>query len=383
MKGLKKLFAIMLAFAMVAGIMGVTPAEAKAKQQLGVPFQLNGSCWLDELIYGGYTEEGFVPETDAEYSMSYEMYVPLRAFNEWNIGSTFENGGWTDADNPCGKLSIRPFICWYSDVAHAEYRMNDFNNWDVNHYFKDGDEFIIDGLWTEETGSLFVEDVEGPGVMTAKIVDDMVKVTVKDLKALGCEITYASDETGWEPTPFEGSFDGSEDMMFGLFFGEWIGGDQVETLYVTSASVKMNGKTIWKASVNTEWNAGNVTYDLGKTDEEGSELFDCCEVKAVPFNTSAVKLSKSKVEVKAKKSASVKVTTMNIADVPGEGFGEEDRFPVTVKVADKVSVKSTDKKIATAKLKNGKIKITGKKKGTAKILVTVSDVTKEIAVTVK
>ena len=110
MKCVKKLLALALAFVMVAGLMTVTPAEAKSKQLVGVPMQMNGSGWFEDLIYGGYVKEGFVPKTDAEYSVSYEMYVPIRAFDEWMEGSIDPEGGWADADNPAGKLCIQPFI---------------------------------------------------------------------------------------------------------------------------------------------------------------------------------------------------------------------------------------------------------------------------------
>lgn len=381
MKNFRKLFAVVLAFALVIGLAQITPAEAKAKKQIGVPIQVNGADWFDPLIYGGYTEEGFIPKVNADYSVSYVLYVPLRAFDEWMLASIDPEGGWAEPDDPVGKFSIAPCIYWHSEERQTDYRLETFNFWDVNHAHKAGDEFIIDGLWTPEDGSLFVDDVEGEGVMKAELIGDMVKITVKDLKATSREINYFNDENNWEPIPFEGSFDGKEDMLLGFYFNQWIGGDEVETVYLASASIKMGKKTIWKASVSTEWYSGNVSYDTGNKKEDGGVEFGNCEVTAVPFNTSFLTLAKDTVSVKAKKSVSVKYTTMNtVASLPAYAFENGD---ITLDLADKVTVKTSDKKIATASIKNGKIKIKGKKKGTASIIVSSNGINKEIKVTVK
>ena len=364
MKGLKKLLAAMLAMAMVVGLFAAAPAEAKSKKKLvGIPCQINGTSWVDMWAYGHYVKD-VVPKTDAQYAVSYELYVPFVAFSEWN-----ESGQWDDEDetNLFGKLCLQPNIVWHSSDENGEpldIFIRDFNEWGVNHALKwADDEFTIDGLWTEETGSLFVEDVEGEGVMTIDRIDDMVKITVKNLKAFSNEMLCAGQADEWEEKPFEGKLDGTESLNFQLQFHQWIGGDQVETVYLSSASISMNGKTIWKALMDTENATGSPVIATDAIDPEGFIIFDAIESPAVSFNTAYLTLAKDTVEVKAKKSVSVKVTTMN----PG----------------DKVTVKSSSKKIATVKLKNGKVKITGKKKGTAKITVTNNGVSKEISVTVK
>ena len=383
MKNFRKLFAVVLAFAMIIGLTQITPAEAKAKKLIGVPIQINGAGWFDPLIYGGYiySEEGIVPKVDADYSVSYELYVPLRAFDEWMLASIAPEGGWADPDDPVGKFTIAPYIYWHSEERQTDYRLETFNFWDVNHARQGGDEFIIDGLWTEETGSLFVNDVEGKDVMKAELVGDMVKITVTDLNAHGREINYFNDENKWEPTPYEGEFDGKEDMLFGLYINQWIGGDEVETVYVTSASVRMDNQIIWEAGISTEHNSGNVSYATGNKNDEGGVEFGRCENAAVPFNTSLLTVAKEKVSVKAKKSVSVKVTTMNTADkIPAHDFDNGD---MVLNLADKVTVKTSDKKIATVSFKNGKVKIKGKKKGSATITVSANGVSKKIKVTVK
>ena len=170
-------------------------------------------------------------------------------------------------------------------------------------------------------------------------------------------------------------------MLLGFYFNQWIGGPEIETIYVTSASIKMGKKTVWKASISTEWNSGNVMYPTGNKNEEGGEEFAHCEVTAVPFNTSFLTVAKDKVEVKAKKSVNVKFTTMNTADnLPAHAFELGD---VVLNLADKVTVKTSDKKIATASVKNGKVKIKGKKKGAATITVSANGVEKKINVNVK
>ena len=364
MKGLKKLLAVMLAMAMVAGLFAAVPAEAKAKKKLvGIPCEVNGSCWIDMWAYGDYVKEGIVPKKNGQYAVSYELYIPFTAFSEWNVGGQWDE----DEENLFGKVCLLPSIVWHAADENGgpkDIIMRYFNEWGINHALKwADDEFTIDGLWTEETGSLFVDDVEGEGVMRVDRVDDMVKVTVKNLKAYNKDIVSVSEADNWEEKPFEGEFDGTEQLNFVLSFHQWIGGDPIETVYLSSASISMDGKTIWKASMDTKNNAGSPVIATDEVDEDGWIVFTDIETPAVQFNTAYLTLAKNKVEVKAKKSVSVKVSTMN----PG----------------DKVTVKSSDKKIATVKLKNGKVKITGKKKGTAEIIVTNNGVSQKIAVTVK
>ena len=364
MKGFKKLLSALLVLAMVVSFSAVTPAEAKAKKLVGLPMQINGECWVDMWAFGDYVKEGFVPKNGAQYSVSYELYIPYVAFNEWN-----EYGQWDDEDptNLTGKVCLLPAISWWASDENGEpidIRLGDFNEWTINHALKaPADDFVFDGLWTEEEGSKFPDDIEGKGVMNAELVDNMVKITVKDLKATSTNITYACAADDWEEKPFEDDFDGTEKMNFGLQFHEWIGGKKVETVYLASASVKMDGKTIWKASMSTKDIAGSPLVDSGKLDEEGNVIFDVVEIPAVQFNTANLTVAKDSVKIKAKKTASVKVATMN----PG----------------DKVTVKTSDKKIATVSYKNGKVKIKGKKAGKATITVTANGTIKEIAVTVK
>ncbi len=363
MKGFKKILSAAVSLAMVFGLAAASPVTARAEEKIGIPMEINGKCWLDLWAYGAYVEEGFVPKKDAQYSVSYELFIPFKALTEWNELGQFDPD---DPENFIGKVCQQPKIKWVANDENGEreIQLYDFNEWHINHGSKGSKEDLwLDGLYTEETGSVHPSTVEGPGVVTLGLADDMVCLKVNSQKATSKELKYVSAATNWEAKSFDGEFTGTEDLRFGLAFSQWIGGDKVETVYLSYASVEMDGRIIWSAGLPTDDIAGCPMFSTGKKDSEGLVVFADKESPAVKFNTFALKLSKSKVKVAPKKSVTVKV--------------------VTTRTGDKVKVKTSDKKIATAKYSKGKLTITGKKAGTAKITVTANGTKKVIKVTVK
>ena len=124
---------------------------------------------------------------------------------------------------------------------------------------------------------------------------------------------------------------------------------------MTDMEVKCDGKSVFKADTDTNEKIGTIWSHI--TEEE---------TKTAPqtFNSS-VKVASSKVTVKAKKKAQVKVTTLFKGD--------------------KVTVSSNKMSVATASYsaKTGKVTIVGKKAGKAVISVKTGGATKKISVTVK
>ena len=357
MKIIKKLVAIVLCLALATTLFAPSPAEAKKKTLLGVPVHVSGEGAVELLVNGNYEKDGIELDEDADFYLSYVLYVPKVGFDKWWNESNLESkGGWIPDDDPIGSISITPYIhLWSRSKQDQSLKLFTNNQWTVNHSLKSGNEFDI-SRWTEEFGVQVVDDVEGKGVMTAEIVDDMVKITVKDLPATTHEWMVAKDGTAWgEEKPNEDGFIGDEDMLFCLRIEQWTGKTDVETCYITDASIRMGKEVIWKDRIESNGNAGLENGDI--TDGETVSR------DAVAFNTSYLTVAKDSIKIAKKKTARVKVTTMT-AD-------------------DKVEVSSSNKKIATATLKKGKVKIKGKKAGSAVITVKANGVSKEIKVIVK
>ncbi|MBO4396466.1 MAG: Ig-like domain-containing protein [Eubacterium sp.] len=320
-----------LAFALIFGVGAVKPANAATLKGLVAPITIKASDgWGSTNISHWFGPDSYTTDFSA-YSVSADVYIPKTAFA--NDGKPVHVNA---------EISF-----WFEDLDKSGLLPMLRENEIMVGYDKDNNNYWYNG-WNESEQ----KDVELPFVKSVTAVDDMVKVEIVDAPVSS---TLYTDE--WdEATDFQKPWtDAIPEKNGHINASVRLGGETpfAGKFAVSNVSVKVGDKTLTvdynsKENIGDAW--GDVEQNIG-------------ELKATGFNTTALTVAKTSVSVKAKKSASIKVTTMFDGD--------------------KVTVSSSSKKIATATYKKGKVTIKGVKKGKATVTVKANGATKKIKVTVK
>ena len=327
---MKNSIAVMLAFALAFGV-GIIPAKAAEKNVgLVAPITIQ-SGWGSTNITHWFGPDSY--STDfSSYKVSADVYFPrtmIDGANDPNVCIATEISLWVEDTDQSAQLPM----------ARENEIIVGFN--------KEAKEFWYNGY--DEKAQ---KDVELPFVKSVTAVGDMVKVEIVDAPVLSTLYTTDWDEATDFPKPWTAAI--PEKNVHVNARVRLAGGNAFKGKFaVSNVSLKIGEKVL-----DVDYNAKE---DIG--DAFGDVEGDIGPQKAASFNTSAVAVAKSSVSVKAKKSASVKVTTMFDGD--------------------KVTVSSSSKKVATATYKKGKVTIKGVKKGKATITVKANGKSKKIKVTVK
>ncbi len=315
---------ITLALTLALGICTVPTEAAKAKGLIAPLTVKDGwgsstvSYWLGPDAY----------TTDfSSYKISGDVYVPASFFKNRDI-----------------VLSLNAELNFYQESSNTSFYLNSQREFRLIY-----DENIKDyyfWAWDDEKQT----DATVPYVKSVKKVGDMVKIQIVDESLLTTPSSNDVDESTNSFKPYTGDIPESGmdvNAQFRLSTDQKFSGQ----FAVANVKVKAGGK-VATPDYKSEVAIGQVKDEKGET----------IDLKPTAFNTSLLSVSKTSVQVKAKKSASVSVSTMLSGD--------------------KVKVSTSAKKIATATYKNGKLTIKGLKKGSAVISVKANGKTKKIKVTV-
>ena len=212
---------------------------------------------------------------------------------------------------------------------------------------------LDDEIWVNHWDEATQTDMEAPYANVSK-VDDMYKASVTDI---AIDPKLYSDE--WDDSINDNkAWTDAVPTAASITPRINIYKDSSKTFStkfsVTNVVVKKNGEVVFTSDVSGKDVIGGNWVDA---DEKYTEL------AAQSFNTKGLTLSSTKASVKAGKKLNIKVATMFAGD--------------------KVSVKSSKNKIATASYKNGKLTIKGVNKGKATITVSSAYGKKNVKVTVK
>lgn len=281
-------------------------------------------------ISSGANIEYWGPEGDLTdstgYTVSYDLYVPTTILEKNQPGLHVDTclPFWLESEGKGGQLLAESFDFGLDEEI-----------W-VNH-------------WDEATQT----DMDAPYATVTK-VDDMYKVTVTDITV---DSKLYSDEWDDSINGFKEWTD-AVPTSTGISARVSIYKDSSKSFStkfsVTNVVIKKNGEVVFTSDVS-------VSDKIGGTYTNADDIYT--ESAAQSFNTKGLTVSKTKATIKKGKKTTAKVTTM---------FN-----------GDKVTVKTSKKKVATASYKNGKVTIKGVKKGKATITVSSAYGKKTIKVTVK
>ena len=325
---MKSSVAMLLALTLALGVWGVTPSAAATVKGLVAPFTIKDG-WGSTAINHWFGPESYSTDFSG-YKVSGDVYIPRAAF----------------ADDAV--LHVRADISfWFEDIEKSGLLLSDQKDEIHIGYNKESNDYWFNG-WDDEKQ----QDVELPFVKSVSTVGDMVKVEFADAPVSAELMSDQWDEATQSNKPWEGDIPQTNGHVNACIH---VGGEKAFSgkIAVSNVSVKIGDKVL-DAIYDADDDIGDAWGDI-----EG----DMGPIKPETFNTTALSVAKTSVKVKAKKSSTVKVTTM---------FN-----------GDKVKVSSSTKKVAKATYKNGKVTIKGVKKGKATITVKANGKTKKIKVTVK
>lgn len=330
-KFMRNTMAAVLAVALVFGVGIAKPANAATLKGLVAPITIKASNgWGSTNINHWFGPDAYTTDFST-YSLSADVYIPKVAF-----------------DKDGKPLHVNAEISfWFEDLDKTGMLPMSRENEIMIGYDKEGKSYWFNG-WDDKEQ----KDVELPFVKAVTVVGDMVKVEIVDAPVASSLYTDEWDEaTDWQK-PWT---DAIPETNGHINAAVRLAGDTpfAGKFAVSNVSVKAGDKVL-TADYNAKEDIGDAWGDV-----EGN----IGELKAVGFNTTALTVAKASASVKAKKSASIKVTTMFDGD--------------------KVTVSSSSKKVATATYKKGKITIKGVAKGKATVTVKANGATKKIKVTVK
>ncbi len=326
---MKSAMAVALAFTLALGV-SVIPAKAAGTKGLVAPFTIpEKGQWGSTNITSWFGPDAYTTDF-SKYSVSADVYIPKAAI---------------PADT-C--LNVSSWInFWFQDTNTNGMLPNERKNEVLVGYDSKGKTYWANGFDEEKQ-----EDVETPFASVTE-VGDMVKLEIVNAPVMSKLYSTDWDEAANFQKPWEGAI---PEKNGHINASVRVGGGDAKfdgKFAVSNVSVKVGDKVL----------TSNYDSDEDIGDAWGDVQGEIGTLKASTFNTTALSVAKASVNVKAKKSASVKVTTMFAGD--------------------KVKVSTSSKKVATASYKNGKVTIKGVKKGKATVSVKANGKTKKIKVTVK
>ncbi len=333
MKLIKKSLCLILAFALAASFSSATLAKAATKKGAVCDFTVSGGWGMGSVCFW-LGEETYTTDL-TQYKESFTAYIPKSALEKDAV------------------YNFSPSVSFEFDGLQtgAELFANDEEHIAVSY---DGKDIKIESPVTGSETPISSTDPSYPYNVSASVEGDMIKLVVTDISISGVLSAGWDDETETDkewtgPLPEVGDVN-PKVSYFGVIPNDV---SLATKIVFTDVSITAGDKS---ESVDFARKDAFAYWSDSMVGKEG-------EIKPASFSTSYLSIAKSNVKVKAKKSVSVKATTMFSGD--------------------KVTVKTSSKKVATASYKNGKITIKGKKKGKATITVKANGVSKKIKVTVK